>query len=372
MAMRQTKKQLEVLKRELAEVSRPAQKLRRSIVVELEVLRPGSFNLEVSYRVADASWYPVYDARVNFSQEETELISFAAARQNTGEDWQDVAFSLSTARIDLWGALPEIEPWVLSPSRPSPTVRYPFVKEKQYRMRMAEGDLVVKAPEALEQKADYAYSQQEERGVSLVYKLARPATVKSGVEGYKLPLFSQNLSSAFFYSAYPRLSSFAYLTTKVTNAKDLQLLAGRVNVFLDGDFVGTSQIKNIAGGETFELYLGADENVKVKRELLEKRVDETLIAAIAANTKKILYRYKITVENYKSKDINVKIFEATPVSADDRIRVKIEKVSPEPSLKDYQDKKGIWVWEFLLKPQEKKEIFYSYSVEHPREMDIEG
>ena len=112
--------------------------------------------------------------------------------------------------------------------------------------------------------------------------------------------------------------------------------------------------------------------MKVKRELLEKKVDETLFAGIPATIKKTIYRYKVTVENYKSKDIMAKIFEAIPVSADDRIKVKVEKVSLEPSLKDYKDKKGIWVWEFELKPKEKKEIFYNYNIEHPRDMEIEG
>jgi len=136
--------------------------------------------------------------------------------------------------------------------------------------------------------------------------------------------------------------------------------------------VGVSSLKNIAPNEEFDLYLGVDENVKVKRELLEKKVDETLIAGIPATTKKTFYRYKVSVENYKNKPIKVRIFEAIPVSADEQIKVKVEKVSIEPTLKDYNDKKGIWVWEFSLEPKEKKEIFYHYLIEHPREMEIEG
>ena len=226
--------------------------------------------------------------------------------------------------------------------------------------------------EAYVEQAEYSYAQQEEKGISLVYKITKRPTIKSGEEDYKLPVSSQLLASSFAYSAYPRISTFAYLGSKVVNAIDLQLLSGKVNVFLDGDFVGSSQIETIAPGEEFDLYLGVDENVKVKRELLEKKVDETLIAGIPATTKKTLYRYKVTIENYKQKAVSIKVFEAIPVSADDRIKVKVDKVSLEPSLKDYKDKKGIWVWEFDLNPQEKKEIYYNYIIEHPREMEIEG
>ncbi len=381
--IREIRKQIELLRRQLSEISGPTQKMKRSVIVELEALKPGNFNMEISYRVNGAYWYPIYDARVNFAKQETELVSFAAVKQNTGEDWQDVEVTLSTARINVSGTLPDIETWFLRPFKPRNQARYDRGRMKETdsisrsEMVGGEGSFALYASDAKSvpmemEKAQYSYAQQEEKGISLVYKISRLASIKSGGEEYKLPVSSQALSSNFAYSAYPRISTFAYLGSKVINAKDLQLLGGRVNIFLDGDFVGASQIKNIAPNEEFDLYLGVDENVKVKRELLEKKVDETLIAGIPATTKKTIYRYKVTIENYKLKDINAKIFEAIPVSADDRIKVKIDKVSMDPTLKDYKDKKGIWVWEFTLKPQEKKEIFYNYIIEHPRDMEIEG
>jgi len=380
LSIRQIRKQIEVLRRQLAEISGPAKKMKRSIIVELDVVKAGSLNIEISYRVNGAYWYPIYDARVNFAKQETELVSFASIKQNTGEDWQDVEVTLSTAKINVSGALPDIDPWFLKPYQPKKPYEPYYSQVKSARMRTPalredlsrEEDVSVGVGIFDKEQAEYGYAQQEEKGVSLVYKITRPASIKSSGEEYKLPVSSQVLSSAFVYSAYPRISTFAYLGSKVANAKNLQLLAGRVNVFLDGDFVGASQIKNIAPNEEFDLYLGVDENVKVKRELLEKKVDETLFANISATTKKTAYKYKVTVENYKSKDIKAKVFEAIPVSQDDRIKVKIDKVSIEPTLKDYKDKKGIWVWEFDLKPKEKKEIFYNYTIEHPREMEIEG
>lgn len=180
------------------------------------------------------------------------------------------------------------------------------------------------------------------------------------------------MSAEFEYSSYPRVSPFAYLGSRVTNSKGLQLLAGRVNIFLEGDFVGFSGIGNIAPSEEFDLYLGIDENVKVKRELLEKKVDETLIAGIPSRTKKTTFKYKLTVENYKSKKIKVKLFEAIPVSEDDRIKIKINEISLEPDKEDWEDRSGIWLWELELDTQQKQEIFYTFTVEHPRDMLVEG
>jgi len=382
--IREARKQIDVLRRQLSDIRGPAQNMKRSIIVDLDAVKAGTVNLEISYRVMGAYWYPIYDARVNFNKQETELVSFAIVKQSTGEDWQDVKMYLSTAKVNVSGNLPELYPWFLKPKEPA---RHEY-EGKAKRMsvaassiKFAAGSVSVEKEEmplyALDEarvleKAEYSYAKQEEKGISLVYKIGRAANVKSNGEEYKLPVSTQVLSSTFIYSAYPRLSTFAYLGSRVINAKDLQLLGGRVNVFLDGDFVGTSQIKNVGPEEEFDLYLGVDENVKVKRELLEKKVDETLIAGIPASTKKTVYKYKITIENYKLKKIKTKIFEAIPVSQEDRIKVKVDKVSLEPNQKDYKDKKGIWIWELELNPKEKKEIYYTYTVEYPREMIVEG
>ena len=61
-----------------------------------------------------------------------------------------------------------------------------------------------------------------------------------------------------------------------------------------------------------------------------------------------------------------------PVSQNDRIKVKISDVSLKPKEKDWKDRQGIYRWEFSLKPKQKKEITYSFVVEHPRDMNIPG
>jgi len=371
--IRETQKKTDVLKRELSEVSGPQKKLKRSIIVDLEVLKPGTFDLVVSYLVRGSYWQPIYDARANFEESKVELVSYGIIKQTTGEDWQDVEISLSTAKPAIGGRMPYISPWFLRPYQP-----------RVMRDEAAFGGLMLKSkvayqPAALEKEsleeakeAESPISQVEEKGIAVVYKLTKKATVKSDGSEHKLSISSQVLNAKFEYSTYPRAVLNAYLGSRVTNAPNLQLLAGRVNIFLDGDFVGTSNIDNIGPGEEFDLYLGVDENVKVKKELVEKKVDETLVAGIPSMTRRTMFKYKLTIENYKSKKVNVKLFEAMPVSEDDRIKVKIDKVSLEPKQKDWKDRKGIWLWEIELEPRAKKEIFYNFIVDHPREMQIEG
>ena len=375
--IRDVDKKIEVVNNELSQISGPARKLTRSIVVEVDVAKPGALDLNVSYMVSGASWYPLYDARTDFNSASVDLVSFGVVNQSTGEDWTDVSVSLSTARVNVSGSMPEISPWFIRPYQP-PRVMY------DANVSGGRGGMAYKAMAPMEMgameeqeapavaNAVYQYAEAEEKGVSVIYKISRKATIKADGSEYKLPVSGQTLKAEFNYSAYPRLSTFAYLTSSVINGEDQQLLGGRVNVFSEGDFVGTSSIENVGPGEKFDLSLGVDENVKVKREQLQKKVDQTIIGNIPGLTKRIDFKYKLTVENYKSKKINVKLYEAMPVSEDDRIKVKINNLSLEPKEKDWKDKKGIYLWEFELEPKAKKEITYSYTIEHPRDMQVEG
>ncbi len=365
------------LRQELSQISGPVKKMKRSIVVDLGVEKSGALDLNVSYLVRGASWQPVYDARASFEKNQVELISYGIVRQSSGEDWEDVDISLSTAKPSIGGRMPYVSPWFLRPYQPRAEewkAKSGLRKSVAYQT-MAFDKLEVSgiAEEAIANKpAEIAYSKAEEKGIAVVYKLPRKATIKSDATEHKLPVSSQVLQAKFAYSTYPRVNTCAYLGSRVTNAKDLQLLGGRVNIFLEGDFVGSSGIDNIAPGEEFDLYLGVDESVKVKRDLVEKKVDDILIAGIPSPTKKTIFKYKTNIENYKSKKINVVLFEAMPVSEDERIKIRISNVSLEPKEKDWQSRKGVWRWELELEPRAKKEIFYTYTIEHPRDMQVEG
>lgn len=370
----------DALARELSALRGSGGQMKRNLVVDLECGRPGNLILTVSYLVKGAFWRPVYDARTDYAKSEVELTSFGVVKQNTGEDWQDVTLTLSTAKPALGGRLPYIAPWILQPFQPyQPMVMRGAIEMKSADMAVqyspevfsqGAGGITEGPPES--QPAETAYSQVQQKGVSVVYRITRPATLKSDGTESRLPISTQTLRAHYEYSAYPRAQELAYLGSKVVNAADMQMLAGEVNLFLEGDYVGKSSIDNVGPGETFSLFLGVNENVKVKREEVSKLVDDVMIGGIPSPTRKTTFKYKLTVENYKTEKITMNIFEAMPVSENEKIRVKVFDVSLPPAAKDWEDRKGVWQWVFELEPKAKKEIFYSFTVEHPREMQLQG
>ncbi|MFC1709013.1 mucoidy inhibitor MuiA family protein [Candidatus Omnitrophota bacterium] len=379
---REANKKISVLRRELSQLAsyRNSNLVKRFIVVDIEAVKAGSFDLSISYLVRGVSWHMVYDARVAFEDKKVELISYGIVKQKTGEDWSDVDITLSTVKPSIGGRMPYITPWFLKPYEP--VVHRKAKVAGKMRMQYAAMDKVAAMAPAemlLDEEsaigageADYSFAGAQQKGTAIVYKLAKKMTIKSDGAEHKLPISSQVLKAEFQYSACPKISPFAYLGCRVANSEDLQLMAGRVNVFLEGDYVGASSIDNVGQGEKFDLYLGVDEGVKVERKEIEKKVDDVLFAGIASSNKKTFLKYKIKSENYKSDKIKLNLFEPMPVSQNDKIAVKMGKASVKPIEQDWKDRKGVWKWELHLKPKEKKEINFSYTIEHPRNIQVPG
>src|SRR6185436_16853975 len=119
---RELAKELDRWRRDLrnAQSARPRQ--RYVVTVELEVSTPGDFELELTYMVNGAGWKPLYDLRL--VGDSLEITYLAQVAQNTGEDWPDVALTLSTAFPALSLVIPELEPWYIrayAPPRLQPT-----------------------------------------------------------------------------------------------------------------------------------------------------------------------------------------------------------------------------------------------------------
>jgi len=354
------------LRKELAELRQARGKEKRIISVEVDVEKGGLLTVSASYLMYQASWYPEYDARVDYEERKVELVSLGIVKQTSGEDWQGIELTLSTAKPTISGRMPQLQSWILRPYRPKPLHK---AKRDMLMYSVVEERGESQGADLVEEQSPSLYAQLEEKLTSVNYKIGRFVDIKSDGTKHRLPVFSEEILVKFHYSTTPKLSPFAYLACKVTNERE-QLLPASVRIFLGDTYIGSSSIDAIGKGEEFDLYLGIDEGVKVKREKLKEETKEVWIAGIKRRNKVIVATYKITVENYKSKGIKINVFDHTPIPQTDQIAVKLLNIKPKPSEEDYEDRKGVMRWELSIKPKGKKEIILTYQVEHPRDMDI--
>jgi uncharacterized protein (TIGR02231 family) len=93
-----------------------------------------------------------------------------------------------------------------------------------------------------------------------------------------------------------------------------------MNTFLDETFVAVSNLKTVMPGEKFELALGVDDGISVKRRLVNRFTEDT---GLTSKSRKVTYEILITLTNNKSTAERVVFKEPTPVSRDEKIVVRL-------------------------------------------------
>src|SRR5882724_643979 len=88
----------------------------------LEAPAAVSTTIEVGYRIGDASWHFTYDARLDTAAKHVALTRQASVEQGSGEDWSNVALTLTTAQPEAQVTTPELNSVLLNLAAPPPPV----------------------------------------------------------------------------------------------------------------------------------------------------------------------------------------------------------------------------------------------------------
>ena len=357
---------IDFLQKQLHQISSGQKETKRVIVVDLEVYQKKNFTFLLSYQIEKGvGWKPVYDARINMNKNRIDLITQAFIHQATGMDWTDIQVSLSTSRPKVSGEMPPVESWFLHLYLPDQRMG------KMTETSMALQEKVAPALEDRTAEREWVVPV-EQKGTSVTFHVPQPISIPSGSSPMKVFISEDSIAGEFSFKAIPRMSPYFYANALLKNVLTVPLLPGEVNIFIDGEFSGHTSLDYTPSGKDFDLSMGIAENIRLRRELIQKFRDETLISTIPSSKIVTKYEYKITVENYQNRESLCQIYESIPVPEDDRIQVTMEHVSAEPKIRDWQERKGVWMWEFQLQPQEKAEIDVIYSISHPRDMQIIG
>ncbi len=340
----------------------------KTVLVRLDAQAAGAIELTLRYAVHGANWTPNYDVRVSSDDRSAQLGYFGLVRQRTGEDWNNIELTLSTARPSLGGAAPELQPWVVQQRQFLPVAA--AASAPRFEAQMDASELRVRGQAEMKARTtmDYYYppAAVETQATSASFKVAVPSTIASDNSPQKVPIATATLALAPEYRTTPKLLPSAFLTAKVTNSTDYPLLAGSMNVFLDDAFVATSALRSVMPGEQFDLSLGADEGISVKRTLNNRLTEDT---GVVSKSKRITYDLTLTVQNNKRTPAKIVVRDQLPVSRHEKIVVK-QLAPDERQLKPNAE--GVLQWTLDLKPGEKRELPLRFSVEHPADFIVEG
>lgn len=365
------KDKIDALRRQQNEVSGSGRKETKSVEVSVEVAREGTLTLELVSMISQAGWEPGYDVRLAGDMKIAALTFQAMMRQQTGEDWNNVDVTLSTARPAVGGAPPELYQWNVSLYRPQPmrsemlmAAPAPFAKAKKagrVQFDSAEQEEAVMPQDA---PVTFATSQIANEQTSVSFHVPQRLDIPSDGGRHGTVVAMEQFPVNIEYLTVPKLSPSVFLKSEMTNWTVYPLLPGKINTFIGNRYTGSSQLKKVASGEKFDLFFGNDDQVTVKREELKQHKEAGIFGK-----NRVSYRYRIELGNFRKDPMTLTLRDQLPVAADEEIKVSLD----EPSVKPEEIKSdGTVIWKMPLQAGEKREILFGILIEYPKEREITG
>lgn len=363
----------EIARLEQDRAQKPSNKL--EVRIELAAAAPTKARLRVTYAVRNARWVPLYDARLDTGAKDRkpalELVRRAEITQSTGEDWSDVALSVSTVRTARGGNAPELNSLIVQyPQVPRPVASASGVPENRFR----DAALAPRSTEPLAAKmaqmerADEQQATADVSGFQVVFKI--PGRVSLGTsEGAKsLRVSSANIAPDLSVRAAPVKDPTAFLEASFKQSEDAPLLPGRVSIYRDGVFVGRGQMAATAKEETVRLGFGADDKIKIERTVLKR--NEGSAGLIVTTSKTDERAFKTTVRNGHDFPIRVAIEDQLPVSENEDIQVEMLPSTTPPTTSNVRDRRGVLEWAFEAKAGEVRDINFAWRLRWPKDKGV--
>jgi len=334
--------------------------------------------LEVSYQVRNAAWRPVYEARLDTANARLALRQEAVVTQSTGEDWSDVALTLSTARPSAGTQPPQLAPWriTLAPPPPAPPPPRPTA-------RMAAPASPAPAADAARGEDDRSQlAQRRDReaqaenaalvtvGFAVEYQIPGTATVRSDGSERRVRIAELPAEVTMTAQAIPRLDRRAFLRATFASPAQVPLLPGQVTLVLDGVQVGRAALPLLRPGEQQARAFGADDRIRVAYEPQPPRRSEAG-NIISGRTAIVANESLITVQSFHARPIEITVLDHAPVSVEEPLVVAIT-ADPAPSARDVDERPGVLAWTAIYQPREQRRIRFGYTITAPRDSTVYG
>ncbi|MBK8624817.1 MAG: DUF4139 domain-containing protein [Saprospiraceae bacterium] len=164
-------------------------------------------------------------------------------------------------------------------------------------------------------------------------------------------------STQYHYYTVPKYDKSVFLTAGIVGWQDYNLLDGKINLYLEGKYLGQSALNTKTAGDTLQISLGRDQSVVVERTKIKEFCKKIILSG---NTTEIR-AYSLSIKNNKSQPIRVKMQDHIPLSTDKSIEIF-----------DFEAKTGIIhpdtrivTWDIEVKPKSEQTKELKYTVKYP-------
>ena len=229
-------------------------------LIELDLFAEvaGVVELQCEYTVPNALWRPTHEAILSGGQ--LTVTSRAAVWQNSGEDWNQIALSFSTARSSLGHEPPLLTDDILTVAKKDPRV---VVAAREVAVSAAGLGRGVGGGSSSARALDLP--GVDDGGDVQLLKAAHPVTVPSDGRPCFVPIAVSTSPAQTSLVVMAEIEPQAILKATAVHAGTAPLLAGPVDLLRDSGPAGSTRTLFIAPGEQLALGFGPDDDIRVRR-----------------------------------------------------------------------------------------------------------
>ncbi|MEL0456146.1 mucoidy inhibitor MuiA family protein [Flavobacteriaceae bacterium SZ-1-7] len=194
------------------------------------------------------------------------------------------------------------------------------------------------------------------------FEIQKQQTIPSDGDISVIEIDHFEVPATYSYFAAPIVNENVFLTAKIGEWQQYNLLPGEANIYFEGSYSGKTSVNPYATTDSLTVSLGVDPNINIKRKATNnfKKVN-----TIGSN-KIISKAYEIELKNNKKTAIDLIIMDRIPISQNKDIKVD----DIEYNDCDYDSKKGLLKWTINIKPSETKTYKFSYALKYPKYQSI--
>jgi hypothetical protein len=196
------------------------------------------------------------------------------------------------------------------------------------------------------------------QATTMNFEIETPYTILNDGKIYTVAIKTQSVPTIYEYFAVPKLEKDAFLTAKIIDWQELNLLDGEVNLFFEGAFLGKSILDIQNADDTLNISLGRDKSIVVERKKLKEYSKKRFLSSNKTESR----AYEITVRNNKKQAIQITVLDQFPISTTKEITVEEEEYT---DAKLDNDTKQL-TWKYELAAQKEKKHIFKYSVKYPK------
>ena len=371
-----------------AERNRSANQRARVLSVSVTLATERDAEVRLSYQVRGPSWQPGYRATLDASASSVLIERQALVAQNTGEDWSNVALTLSTGQPGraTQGRLPR--PWTLDVAPPPPplaSAATPIAMAAPAPASMSRGAAASDAMPSLEISAvDKAFATE--------FSVPQRISVSSSGQRVTLALGNYTAPATLLTRTAPAVEEAAFLVAQMAQPPGVWP-AGAVSLYRDGAYVGAGRIDfaaarseapaPVAAGAltagavtsadaasaspTVSLSFGRDELVTVRADPVQ---DLTGSAGFTGTRTERQTRHTYRVDNRHRNSITLQVLHAAPVSRNEKIEVT-SRYQPVPAELAFSRTPGTVAWQQPLAAGASAQFTAEHTIRYPKELDVQ-